>query len=507
MIFESMLKGFFSKEKEENITLNDPTKIIDALGSEIDISELVDSNYSNYNTTAKQKELTNAQLIKNYRKLANSPEAFVVVDEIVNEFYSGVYNDLPKLRIQDTDISEKLNKVINDAFEKILNIIDFRTNGSSLFKRWYVDGHLFLECVYDENSLKKGLKHIGVLDPTYMTRVYDEKNKKYVYRYTNSNYGYFGGSLDKTDYVEEQLVYINSGLTDENGKPIGYLHPAVKLNNQITLIEDMIVVYRITRGTDKRSIKVNVGNMPKTKAVTYMTELVNKFKYKKSYNNETGTIENNSHIMAVTEDIWLPTKNSTKDIEIDTLQGGQNLGELGDLEYFRSKLMHVLRVPSGRFNQDNSFDISATEINREEMRFTQFISGMRLKFNELFKELLKRELISTNSMTEQEYFDIRKHINIYYPGESVLIKKQFNAELKNRLDLLEQMEQYIGKYYSDEFIRKVILDMSDEEIKDMKEQIKNETLATDGGDSDFKLSDYVDDDSEQPEESKNESFY
>jgi hypothetical protein len=208
-----------------------------------------------------------------------------------------------------------------------------------------------------------------------------------------------------------------------------------------------------------------------------MTELVNKFRYKKSYNSQTGTVDNNSHIVAVTEDIWLPTKNSTKDIEIDTLQGGMQLGELDDLVYFRNKLLFSLRVPAGRFNEDGgSFDITATEINRQEMRFMKFIAGLRLKFNEVFIELLKREMLATGAMNEDEFYKLRPHLVIKYPGEGAFLKKEFNSLFKSRLELLEQTEQYIGKYVSADWVRKNILEQTEEEIEEMKKQMDKEEL-------------------------------
>lgn len=481
-IFESLSNKFFKTTQQDTLSINDPTKIQTDFTSDLDLSQLIIP--AMLPQSIRQQDLTNAQLIMKYRQLACAPEASVMVDEVVNEFYSGTTNEVPKLKIENEDLPENLNKKINESFSKILNLMNFRYYGKKIIKKWYVDGHLFLECIYDNDKPKNGIQYIGVLDPIGMSKEYDEATKSYIYKYTAGNQTYFGSSIDNYSYKQEQIVYVNSGEVDPNGKIISHLHPAVKVNNQMEVIEDMIVVYRITRGTDKRSIKVNVGNMPKTKAVTYMTELVNKFRYKKSYNRIDGTVENNAHIMAVTEDIWLPTKNSTKDIEIDTLQGGQNLGELDDLHYFRNKLLLALRVPANRFNNDmDSFDISATEINRQELRFAQFVSTLRLKFNEVFIELLKRELIITNVMNEAEFNKYKKDIIIYYPGESVLAKKQFNAELKNRLELLEQMEQYIGKYYSDEYVKKHILDQTDEEIEEMRSQMDSELLSSNSGDS------------------------
>jgi len=475
-IFESISKTFFSKpEKISNYTINDPLKVTDELGSELDLSTLITSNMMP--AQLKRVELTVDQQLITYRKLSVSAEASVLIDEIINEIYNTTKDELPKIKIDGYDIPKNLEKKIHEGFAKILNIMDFRRNGNNIIKQWYVDGHLFLECIFDNDKIKDGIKIIGVLDPLGMSREYDEQHKKIIYKYVNGSSGYFGVNSDNFVYDQEQIVYINSGIKDENGKYISYLYPAVKLNNQMNMIEDMLVVYRMTRGTEKRAIKVNVGNMPKTKAITYMTELVNKFRYKKTYNTSTGTVENNSHLMAITEDIWLPTKNSTKDIEIDTLQGGMQLGELDDLLYFRNKLMMALRVPTGRFNDDNSFDITATEINRQEERFSKFISSLRMKFNEVFIELLRRELISSNSMSEKEFYTIRKHFKFVYPDDASIAKREYNMALTQKLDLLSAIESHIGKYYSEKYVMKNILDQTDSEIEEMQKEIAEETKA------------------------------
>jgi hypothetical protein len=473
---ETLKKPFFKQDTDiSNLSTIDATKVEDMLGSDLDMSQLFTPNMVSYDR--KTKDLTNAQWIKLYRNLASSAEASVIIDEIINEFYSGVNENNPEITVDKYEIPPSLNKKIEEAFLKIVNLVDFRRNGQGLFRHWYVDAHLFLECIYDETKMKEGIKHIARLDPLGMTKQFDEKTRKHKYKYVNGTAGFFGKDSASFLYDPEQIVYINSDLKNEEGKIISYIHPALKIYNQMQTIEDMLVVYRITRGSEKRAIKVNVGNMPKAKAVTYMSELVNKFRYKKSYNSQTGTVENNSHIVAVTEDIWLPTKNSTKDIEIDTLQGGMQLGELDDLNYFRNKLLFTLRVPSNRFSEDGgSFDITATEINRQEMRFMKFIAGLRLKFNEMFIELLRRELLATGAMNDDEFYKLRPHIIIKYPGEGAFLKKEFNSLFKSRLDLLEQAEQYIGKYVSAEWVKKVILEQTDEEIADMKQQMEKEEL-------------------------------
>ena len=479
-LWEAIKTPFLNNNvKTDGLSIENPLKMMDDLSSDIDMSELVMGDNLPYNV--KRKELSNSQQIDIYRKFALSAEGSVLVDEVVNEFYSGINEGLPIFDIENYDIPESLRKKIQESWDKINGLLDFRRNGSMLFRNWYVDSHLFLECIYDENKMKDGIKYIGLLDPKGLSKEYDSKTKRYVYKYEQNSGGYFTASKDKVSnyYDPEQIVYINSSLKDQNGNIISYIHPAVKIMNQMTVIEDMLVVYRITRGSEKRAIKVNVGNMPKTKAVTYITELVNKFRNKKMYNSNTGQVENNSHIVAVTEDIWLPTKNSTKDIEIDTLQGGMQLGELEDVQYFRNKLMMAMRVPSNRFGTDtDSFSITATEINRQEIRFMKFIANLRLKFNEIYIELLRRDLIATGAMNLTEFNALRTHIIIKYPGEGIFLKKEFNALLEQRLSLLEQMEQYIGKYYSEYYVKSVILEQDDELIKKMKEEMTTEEQET-----------------------------
>lgn len=474
-LFESLVEPFLSTkiDKKADYSIADPLKITDELGSDIDLGMLVATN-SNLPYDVRKKELTVDQQLLMYRRLAMSAEASVIIDEIVNEVYNTAKDELPRLRIDGYDMPKALEKKIDESFKKILNIMDFRRNGNNIIRQWYVDGHLFMECIYDNKKPKDGIKFIGVLEPLGMSKEFDDQSKRFKYRYTTGTNSYFGSNVTDMWYDQEQVVYINSGFKDELGKIVSYLHPALKINNQMQMIEDMLVVYRITRGSEKRAIKVNVGNMPKTKAVSYMTELVNKFRYKKQYNTTTGQVENNSHLMAVTEDIWLPTKNSTKDIEIDTLQGGMQLGELDDLIYFKNKLMHALRVPSNRFNDDNTFDITATEINRQEARFAQFVSSLRMKFNEIFIELLRRDLVASGAVSEPEFLNIKKYIRFIYPDESMIAKREYFSNLNQKIDLLGSIESYVGKYYSEEYIRKNILDQTETEIEEIKKQIDAE---------------------------------
>lgn len=470
-IWETLKKPFFTNTTKVNVV--NPEKVTSFLGTEddIDISSLIRSNR---NDNIKPIKISQKDRILRYRNIANSSEASVIIDEIINEFYSSVLGENPKLLIHDYEIPDALTKKIDASFSKIMGLIDFKTNGQDLIKSWYVDGHLFLECGFDDNT-KKGITNISKLDPINLTKIPSKRGTSYDYTYEDIENSYFGATNIKKVYSKEQVVHVSSGKYDPTGAPISFLDPAVKVFGQMQTIEDMLVVYRITRGTEKRAIKVNIGNMTRTKGIQYMTELVNKFRYNKSYDSKTGTVTNDSHIMSLTEDMWLPTNGSTKDIEIDTLQGGIALGELTDLEYFRNKFIMALRVPTNRFNQDSTgLDVTATEVDQAEVRFSNFVGSLRQKFNDLFIQLLKRELISTKSMTELEFREMKTHIIVKYPEDSSVKQRQVKNLLMNKIEIVDGMEEHIGVYFSKEYVNTKVLMFTDEEIKLMKEQMKKE---------------------------------
>lgn len=472
-IFESLTKRFFKDRTLDNSSITDVTRVVDELSGDYDLTGMIPAHLLPYDL--KRKELTVAQNIQSYRNLALSADGSTYIEEIINEIFNTNNDALPKIKIKNVELPKKLEQKIEEAYLKILSLLDFSRNGNDLIRQWYVDGHLFLECIYDKENMKKGIQTIFTLDPMGLIKEFNEYTKKTVFKYNlSSGNGAFYGSFLGQEYDQEQIVHISSGLKDEKGQPIGYLHPAVKPGNQMHMIEDMIVVYRITRGSEKRAIKVNVGNMPKAKAVSFMSELVNKFRNTRTYNSSTGTVDNNSHLMAITEDIWLPTKNSTKDIEIDTIAGGMQLNEIDDLHYFRNKLLTALKIPAGRFKEDTTFDISATEINKQEERFSRLINTLRSKFNEIFIELLRRELICTGAMNEQEFIKIKKNIKFVYPDESSIQRREFFINLNKKVEAIGAIDSYVGKYFTEEYIQKEILEMSEKDIEDFKAQLAKE---------------------------------
>jgi len=478
-ILEALKKPFLSNEEPKDLSIVSPEHIVKDLGDDLDLSQLI--NLTGGIVDQKVEKLSHSDLIKVYRNIASSPDGGEAIDEITNEFMSGIDREPIRLDFQEADISEQIQEKIQTAFDKILRLMKFTKNGQDIFRDWYVDGGIALECVFDESNMKDGIQNVVVLTPHNLYKEFDEKSNEVVYKYSDTGTGM--EDYWKTDYngnmtyLKDQLIWSDSGLKDAKGRKIGFLDRSVKTFNQLSMIEDIIVVYRMTRGTEKRVFKVNVGNMPKNKAVSYMQGLISKFKFNKSYNSETGEVTNNSHLISLTEDIWLPTKNSAKDIEIDTVGSGMNLGELDDIKYFRDKFLKSLKVPANRMNnesQDSMYDLTATEISREELRFLNFIFRLRNKFNDIFLELLKREVVSTKIMTQDEFEDIQESISFKYPDDMKFSETKRLETLSKRIDILNDIEEYVGTYYSREFVKKNVLNLSDDEIQEMKKQIDQE---------------------------------
>jgi len=432
-----------------------------------------------------------ADLIAEYRRVAQSPEGRLAIDEIVNEaiFVPGS-DDTLKIDVDSGKLTEKTCEVIIETFNELSDIMDIEMNIGYLFEKWYTDGQLVLQVIYDNNDLSKGITGFNVLDPAFLT--YNKKDNEWTYakQVTNS---YTQRKEIKYDgqrkYSSEEIIFISSelfekALSDINGDGIkiikSHLHNAIKVFNQLTSLEDMLIPMRFSRSVSRRVFNVDVGDLPASKAEAALNRIKDKFKYKKFYDVDKGTISNQMHIASLVEDYWFQNRDGSKGTQVDTLDESGNLGELGDITYFRKKLFGALKIPMSRVldeveGQQSEFDYGASAVSREEIKFFAFIQKLRRQFLRIFREAMKRHMLYKGIIAdENEWNNIRKHIKISFTKENIFLETMDVELLTQKIGLYGDIEEMIGKEFSKEWVRKKVLKLSDEEIKEMKDQIAKE---------------------------------
>lgn len=425
--------------------------------------------------------------IRKYREISVSPEVDIAIDDIINESVVMDESESPVgLNLDTVDLSESIKKVIRVEWDYLIDILDFKNNGYEIFKKFYVDGRMYYHMVVDPKKQKQGIIKIQNIDPLKIKKVkkiIKEKNEsgveviketKEFYIYNEA--GFDAGGVEGVQLLPDSVSYVTSGLIeDKTGLVIGHLHKALKTANQLKMTEDAQVIYRLSRAPERRIFYIDVGSLPKNKAESYLKEVMNKYRNKIVFNSETGEISSNSKQMTMTEDYWLPRREGGKGTEIDTLQGGQNLGEMEDIFYFQKKLYKSLNVPVSRLEQENGFNLGrATEISRDEMKFGKFVSRLRKRFSLLFDDLLKTQLLLKKIITEDEWEDIQNDIYYSFVKDSFFIESKKTEILTARISLLRDIDDYTGKYFSKEYIQKEILMMDDEERELINNQIVDE---------------------------------
>ena len=429
-------------------------------------------------------------LIRRYREIAQHPECDMAVEDIINEvIVSDERDSAVSISLDKLDISDNIKTKIRDEFYEVLGLMNFDEKGHDIFKRWYIDGRIYFHKVIDPKSPRKGLTELRYIDPRKIkkvrevTKARDSKGKGievveqtaewFVYNEkgmssANSN----AGLKISTD----SICYVTSGVVDATKNMVmGHLHKAIKPVNQLRMIEDAVVIYRIVRAPERRIFYVDVGNLPKVKAESYLRDVMARYRNKLVYDASTGEIRDDRKHMSMLEDFWLPRREGAKGTEVSTLSGGQNLGEISDVEYFQKKLYQSLNVPMSRLDSDNGFNMGrAAEITRDELKFTKFVARLRKRFTGVFNDILKTQLVLKGIITIEDWQKIKEHIQYTF------LKDGYFAELKNaeilreRLSLAQEVSPYVGKYYSVEYVRKNILQQSDEDIIEIDGQIANE---------------------------------
>jgi hypothetical protein len=429
------------------------------------------------------------ELITRYREMSMQPELETAIDEIVNE---AIVNDdngqAVELNTDDLKQPEQIKSKIRDEFDNILKMLNFGNMGHDIFRRWYVDGRLFYHIVIDESRPTLGIQELRYIDPRRIRKIReiqktkDPKTGMEIIKRQNEYYlynerGVIGAHSNLGAKIAiDSVVNVNSGLMDgKRTMVLSYLHKAIKPLNQVRMVEDATVIYRLSRAPERRVFYVDVGNMPTIKAEQYLRDIMVKYRNKLVYDSSTGEIKDDRKHLSMLEDFWLPRREGSKGTEITTLPGGANLGELEDVKYFEKKLYKSLGVPLGRLESTQGFSLGkSTEITREELKFTKFIQRLRNKFSTLFDDLLRVQLVLKRVCTEEEWKQFKEEIWYDYRKDNNFTELKESELMTNRVLLLQYVDPYVGRYYSKEWVRKNILKQTDEDIEEIDKQIEAE---------------------------------
>ena len=424
-------------------------------------------------------------LIRRYREVAQYADTDAAIEDIVNEAIISEDGSI-KLNLDDVKVSDAIKKKMQDEFVNVLRLFKFSDRGHDIFRSWYIDGRLYYHILIDEKNPKAGIAELRYVDPRKIRRIKNvEKGKtptgvditKVVEEYYLYNdKGITESTTQGVKLTLDSVIFAPSGLLDANtGMMMSHLHKAIKPVNQLKMIEDAVVIYRISRAPERRVFYVDVGNLPKLKAEQYVNDIMNKFRNKVVYDATTGEVRDDRKHLSMMEDFWMPRREGGKGTEITTLPGGQNLGDIQDIQYFQQKLYQALNVPLSRLQQQQGFSLGrSTEITRDEIKFSKFIARLRKRFNNLFSEALRVQLVAKNIIRAEEWEDLRQDMEFVYDMDNHFAELKDNEILLQRIQMLQQMDPYIGKYYSSNWVKKNVLQLSEDEIKEMDSEIQQD---------------------------------
>jgi len=456
-----------------------------------------------------------ADLVRRYREMSLHPECDSAIEDVVNEAIVSDLNDSPvQIELSNLPASDKLKEIIRKEFKSIKEIMDFDSKAHEIFRNWYVDGRIYYHKVIDLKHPEEGIKEVRYIDPLKIKYIRRLKKKQentvsaqvksilarngqtnvdeitnpeieefYLYdpsvgySATVSNlHGSYTSATKGIKLSPDSVVYVTSGLVDRNRQTVlSYLHKAIKSLNQLRMIEDSLVIYRLSRAPERRLFYIDVGNLPKIKAEQYMRDVMNRYRNKLVYNADTGEIKDDRKYMAMLEDYWLPRREGGRGTEVTTLPGGQNLGELSDIEYFQKKLYKSLGVPSTRLDSGGGFNLGrSSEILRDELKFTRFVGRLRKRFSNVFLDMLKTQLILKNIVTPEDWKVLSEHIQFDYLYDNHFSDLKKNEIMNDKLGVVAAMDPYLGRYFSAEYVRREILGQSDSEMLEIDKQMKKE---------------------------------
>ena len=428
-----------------------------------------------------------SMLILKYRDAAAQPEVDAAIEDIVNEAIVSDDTFAGPLTLNANDVSSpKLRKVLQEEFDTICKMLDINNSCSDIFRRWYVDGRLYYHIIVDEKRTKNGIMEIRPIESTKIRKVRKYKKERdansgltlingveeyFIYQESGA-----GNSNTGVKIAPDSICFVSSGLLSSDRKRVvSYLHKALKPANQLRMMEDSLVIYRLARAPERRVFYVDVGNLPKGKAEEYMQQLMTKHRNKLIYDAKTGQMRDDRKHMSMLEDFWLPRREGGRGTEISTLPGGQNLDQIEDVLYFQKKLYQSLNVPQGRLEREQGFNIGrSSEISRDEVKFKKFVDKLRKRFGRLFLDLLRAQLIIKGLITDEEWKLIREEVVVDFQEDNYFAELKGMEIMRERIALLREIDEYTGKYYSTDWIRKNLLQQTDEDIQEMDKQMKAE---------------------------------
>jgi hypothetical protein len=451
---------------------------------------------------------TEADLIRRYREMSLHPECDSAIEDVVNEAIVSDLNDSPvEIDLSNLPASDKLKDIIREEFKYIKEIMDFDKKCHEIFRNWYIDGRIYYHKVIDFNNPSDGIKEVRYIDALkikYVRKLKKDNKDAFGAQYRNivngknqvdfsnqeveefymydpnvgssQNATYRVSDVNNVKIAKDAIVYVTSGLVDRNKQTVlSFLHKAIKALNQLRMIEDSLVIYRLSRAPERRIFYIDVGNLPKIKAEQYLRDVMNRYRNKLVYDANTGEIRDDRKYMAMLEDFWLPRREGGRGTEITTLPGGQNLGELADIEYFQKKLYDSLGVPPTRLAAEGGFNLGrSSEILRDELKFTRFVGRLRKRFSQIFIDLLKTQLILKNIVTLEDWEVLSDHIQFDYVYDNHFSDLKKNELMNDKLGVVAAMDPYLGRYFSAEYVRREILGQTDSEIKEINAQMKKE---------------------------------
>ena len=437
-----------------------------------------------------------SEQIKRYREISMMPDVDAAIDDIINESIANLDNENPiEINLDNTKISSSIKKTIEEEFHYLLKLMKFNDKAQDFFRRWYIDGRLYFHKVIDTAKPKQGITDIRYIDPRKIKKIRNiikDKDVKTGAEFVKGVEEFFvynskgiystpairvGTDTNGLKIAKDAICYTSSGLLDlDNNMVLSYLHKAIKPANQLRMMENALVIYRLARAPERRIFYIDVGNLPKLKAEQYLKDIMNRYRNKLVYDASTGEIRDDKKAMSMLEDFWLPRREGGKGTQIETLPGGQNLGEITDVEYFQRKLYQALNVPLSRFqNETNGFNFGrVAEINRDEIKFAKFVSKLRRRFGLLFDDILKTHLILKNVITENDWTTLKEQIRYDFKTDLFYAETKDQELLKSRVDLLSQVAEYVGVFYSKKYVMKEILKLTEDQIKEMEKQMAKE---------------------------------
>ena len=457
------------------------------------------SHYGQFINMDGDESKDNHQLIMKFRGVSMHPEVDAAIEDIVNEAVTGSEMESSvDLVVDDIDTTDAIKKQIKDEFDGLVSMLSFNENGHDMFKRWYIDGRMYHHLVVNEANLKAGIQEVRLIDASKVRKIKEVKKKKdpatgaSLIESVNEYYIYQdkpGATNSGVKISTDAISYVTSGLlNDTRKKVVSHLHKALKPINQLRMMEDSLVIYRLARAPERRIFYIDVGNLPRGKSEQYMKDIMARYRNKLVYDANTGEMKDDRKHMSMLEDFWLPRREGGRGTEISTLPGGENLGQIDDIIYFQKRLYRSLNVPISRLEQEAQFSLGrSTEISRDELKFQKFIDRLRRRFAHLFYDILKKQLILKGIITEEDWNAWKEDIYVDYVKDNHFTELKEAELIRERLQTLDMTQQYVGEFFSKQWVMKNVLLLDDEDIKKMKEEIADEIASGEVGADDDQI--------------------